>query len=46
MQQQSDAPKAMRTTEVMNAIRARVASRALVADDRLPSIRGLAATIG
>jgi DNA-binding transcriptional MocR family regulator len=46
LQQQSDAPKATRTTDVMNAIRAKVASRALVADDRLPSIRGLAATMG
>jgi len=30
----------------MQAIRARVASRALVADDRLPSIRALAKTLG
>lgn len=35
-----------RTTDVMSAIRARVASRALGAGDRLPSIRGLAATMG
>lgn len=35
-----------RTDEVMNAIRAKVASRALVADDRLPSIRSFAATLG
>lgn len=41
-----DAPKATRTTEVMNAIRARVASRALVAGDRLPSIRSFATTMG
>ena len=45
MQQQSDDPKVSRTSEVMNAIRARVASRALVAGDRLPSIRSLAATM-
>jgi len=43
---QSNAPKATRTTEVMNAIRAKVASRALAADDRLPSIRSFAATMG
>ncbi|WP_375789885.1 PLP-dependent aminotransferase family protein [Bradyrhizobium sp. Pha-3] len=30
----------------MNAIRARIASRALAADDRLPSIRSFAATMG
>ena len=36
MRQPSNAPKATRTTEVMNAIRARIASRALAADDRLP----------
>lgn len=41
-----DAPKATLTTEVMNAIRARVASRALVAGDRLPSIRSFATTMG
>ena len=35
-----------RTADVMTAIRARVASRALIAGDRLPSIRGLAATMG
>lgn len=40
------APKATRTTDVMNAIRARIASRALAADDRLPSIRSFAATMG
>ncbi len=46
MQHPSNAPKATRTTEVMNAIRARIASRALAADDRLPSIRSFAATMG
>ena len=46
MRSQSNAPKATRTTEVMNAIRAKVASRALAADDRLPSIRSFAATMG
>ena len=46
MRPQSNAPKATRTTEVMNAIRAKVASRALAADDRLPSIRSFAATMG
>ncbi|MHC2333966.1 DNA-binding transcriptional MocR family regulator [Bradyrhizobium sp. USDA 4454] len=40
------APKARRTTDVMNAIRARIASRALAANDRLPSIRSFAATMG
>ncbi|WP_456763271.1 aminotransferase-like domain-containing protein [Bradyrhizobium sp. USDA 4011] len=30
----------------MNAIRARIASRALAADDRLPSVRSFAATMG
>ena len=35
-----------RTGEVMAAIRARVASRALLTGDRLPSIRGFAATMG
>lgn len=35
-----------RTGEVMAAIRAKVASRALVTGDRLPSIRGFAATMG
>ena len=35
-----------RTADVMQAIRARVASRALAAGDRLPSIRGFAATMG
>jgi len=46
LRSQSNAPKATRTTEVMNAIRAKVASRALAADDRLPSIRSFAATMG
>lgn len=46
MQQPSNAPKATRTTDVMNAIRARIASRVLAADDRLPSIRSFAATMG
>ena len=35
-----------RTGEVMAAIRSKVSSRALVAGDRLPSIRSLAATMG
>jgi DNA-binding transcriptional MocR family regulator len=35
-----------RTGAVMAAIRARIASRALGAGDRLPSIRGLASTMG
>jgi DNA-binding transcriptional MocR family regulator len=35
-----------RTTHVMRAVRAKVASRALAAGDRLPSIRGFAATMG
>jgi DNA-binding transcriptional MocR family regulator len=35
-----------RTLEVMEAIRAKVASRALTTGDRLPSIRGFAATMG
>ncbi len=34
-----------RTADVMSAVRAKVASRALVAGDRLPSIRSLAATM-
>ena len=38
--------EATRTGEVMAAIRARVASRALVTGDRLPSIRSFAATMG
>lgn len=46
MQRPANAPKATRTTDVMNAIRARIASRALAADDRLPSIRSFAATMG
>jgi DNA-binding transcriptional MocR family regulator len=35
-----------RTIDVMSAIRAKVAGRALTAGDRLPSIRSLAATMG
>ena len=35
-----------RTGAVMEAIRTRIAARALVAGDRLPSIRGLAASMG
>lgn len=35
-----------RTADVMTAVRAKVASRALAAGDRLPSIRGFAATMG
>jgi DNA-binding transcriptional MocR family regulator len=35
-----------RTADVMRAVRAKVASRALAAGDRLPSIRGCAATMG
>jgi DNA-binding transcriptional MocR family regulator len=35
-----------RTSEVMAAIRLKVSSRALVSGDRLPSIRGFAATMG
>ncbi len=46
MQQPFDRSKATRTADVMNAIRARVASRALVAGDRLPSIRSFAASMG
>ena len=46
MEQPSEHGKATRTADVMNAIRARVASRALVADDRLPSIRSFATTMG
>ncbi len=38
--------KGTRTTDVMRAIRAKVACRALAAGDRLPSIRGFAATMG
>ena len=38
--------EATRTGEVMAAIRARVASRALLAGDRLPSIRSFAAAMG
>ncbi|TAN08597.1 MAG: PLP-dependent aminotransferase family protein [Rhizobiaceae bacterium] len=38
--------RGMRTIEIMDAIRARVASRALAAGDRLPSIRRFAATMG
>lgn len=40
------AARATRTEAVMQAIRARLASRALAAGDRLPSIRRLAATMG
>lgn len=35
-----------RTLDVMSAIRAKIAGRALLAGDRLPSIRSLATTIG
>jgi DNA-binding transcriptional MocR family regulator len=35
-----------RTAEVMDAIRRRIAARTLAADERLPSIRGLAAAMG
>ena len=38
--------EATRTGDVMAAIRARVASRALVTGDRLPSIRSFATTLG
>jgi DNA-binding transcriptional MocR family regulator len=38
--------KLTRTSEVMAAIRLKVSSRALVAGDRLPSIRSFAATLG
>ncbi|EAB6718361.1 GntR family transcriptional regulator, partial [Salmonella enterica subsp. enterica] len=34
-----------RTSQVMNAIRARVASRAIGPGDRLPSVRSFAATM-
>lgn len=37
--------KGTRTAEVMQAIRAKIAGRALVADDRLPSIRAFAAAL-
>jgi DNA-binding transcriptional MocR family regulator len=40
------AQKGTRTGDVMAAIRAKVASRALSAGDRLPSIRSFAATMG
>jgi DNA-binding transcriptional MocR family regulator len=43
---QSTDQKGTRTTDVMKAIRAKVASRALTAGDRLPSIRGFAAAMG
>lgn len=36
----------LKTTEVMDAIRGKVASRAFAAGDRLPSIRSLAASMG
>lgn len=39
-------PKGTRTTDVMKVIRARMASRAITAGDRLPSIRSFAATMG
>ena len=35
-----------RTSDVMTAIRAKISSRALLPGDRLPSIRGFAATMG
>jgi DNA-binding transcriptional regulator YhcF (GntR family) len=35
-----------RTGKVMAAIRMKVASRALISGDRLPSIRGFAASMG
>jgi DNA-binding transcriptional MocR family regulator len=38
-------PQGTRTLDIMEAIRARVASRALGPGDRLPSIRGFAATM-
>lgn len=38
--------RGLRTADVMTAVRARVASRALGPGDRLPSIRGLARTMG
>lgn len=40
------AGKDTRTAQVMRAIRAKVANRALVAGERLPSIRGFARTLG
>jgi DNA-binding transcriptional MocR family regulator len=43
---QSKGRGATRTIDVMSAIRAKVAGRALTAGDRLPSIRSLAATMG
>lgn len=42
----SHGPSGTRTAEVMTAIRARLASRALTTGDRLPSIRGFARTMG
>jgi DNA-binding transcriptional MocR family regulator len=39
-------PRGSRTESVMSAIRAKVASRALAAGDRLPSIRGFAEAMG
>jgi DNA-binding transcriptional MocR family regulator len=39
-------PKGTRTTDVMKVIRARMASRAITAGDRPPSIRSFAATMG
>ncbi|MFB9263338.1 PLP-dependent aminotransferase family protein [Bradyrhizobium erythrophlei] len=44
--EQSDRGNTTRTAHVMKAIRARIASRALADDDRLPSIRSFAATMG
>ncbi len=38
-------PRSTRTTEVMDAIRARIAGRSLAPGDRLPSIRRFAATM-
>ncbi len=43
---QSNDQRGTRTTDVMKAIRAKVASRALDANDRLPSIRSFATTMG
>lgn len=41
-----DAIERTRTGALMDAVRARIASRALGAGDRLPSVRGFAATMG
>jgi DNA-binding transcriptional MocR family regulator len=43
---QSGDLKGTRTTDVMKAVRAKVASRALTTGDRLPSIRSFATTMG